>query len=145
MYFRFENREEGKRFTFFKKEREVKGQMVGHTEKSVFGTLSDGIKTGENNGRPIYENDYWNVSLCGKAYEKALQLEDNTRIVAVEFNIRNPYYKPTKKSYPQITITDFDVLENTENNTESGDKEFKEVPKELEKDMPFAEDKKKTK
>lgn len=135
MYFNFENREDGKRFTYFSKEREVRGEKVTHTDKSVFGNLSEGIKVGEKNGQPIWENDYWSVTFCGKAYEKALQLADKTRIVAVEFNIRNKYYEPTRKSYPQITITDFDVLESSSTNV-SGEG-FKDIPEELSKEVPF--------
>lgn len=134
MYLKFEDRTQGKRFTFFSKEREVNGQKVNHTDKCVFGTLSEGIKTGENNGQPIWENDYWNVTFCGKAYEKALQLKDKDRIVVVEMNVRNVYWKPTKKSYPQITVTDFDVLENATNNAGDG---FMNVPDGIDEELPF--------
>lgn len=110
MYIKFEDREQGKRFTFFKADRVINGEKVSHTDKSVFGTLSEGVKTGENNGKPIYENDYWNVAFCGKAYAEALSLKDKDRISVVEMNIRNVYSKSTKKSYPQIMVTDFDVI-----------------------------------
>lgn len=110
MYIKFENREEGKRFTFFTNEKIINGEKMKHTDKSVFGTLSEGIKTGENNGQPIYENDYWNVTFCGKAYNEALALKDKDRISVVEMNIRNVYSKKTKKSYAQIMVTDFDVI-----------------------------------
>lgn len=110
MYIKFENREDGKRFTFFSNERTINGEKVKHTDKSVFGTLSEGIKTGENNGQPIYENDYWNVTFCGKAYNEALALKDKDRISVVEMNVRNVYSQKTKKTYAQIMITDFDVI-----------------------------------
>lgn len=114
MFIKFNERTEGRRFTFFSKEREINGNKVSHTDKSVFGTLSEGIKTGENNGQPIWENDYWNVTFCGKAYEKALTLKNSDKIIVVEMNIRNVYSKNTKKSYPQITVTDFDIFEKNE-------------------------------
>ena len=133
MYFKIEDRNQGKRFTFFSKEREINGKKVSHTDKSVFGTLSEGIKTGENNGQPIYENDYWNVVFCGKAYEKALQLADKDRISVVECNIRNQYWKPTKKSYPQIMVMDFDVLESAG----TGGEGFMNVPDGIDEELPF--------
>ena len=118
MYIKIENRENGRRFTFFSREKEINGEKVTHTEKCVFGTLSDGIKTGENNGKPIYENDYWNTTFCGKAYEKALTLKDATRISVTEMNIRNVYSKQTKRNYPQITVTDFDIVGDEVTNDE---------------------------
>lgn len=125
MYIKFENREEGKKFTFFTNERMINGEKIKHTDKSVFGTLSEGIKTGENNGQPIYENDYWNVTFCGKAYNEALALKDKDRISVVEMNIRNVYSKKTKKSYAQIMVTDFDVInkvvDDEEDETEGND------------------------
>lgn len=120
MYIKFEDREKGKRFTFFTREREVNGEKVTHTDKSVFGTLSEGIKTGENNGQPIYENDYWDVTFCGKAYEKALSLKDKDKVCVTEMNVRNVYFKPTKKTYPQIMVTDFDVIAAEENADKDG-------------------------
>lgn len=112
MYIKFENRENGKKFTFFSSERTIDGEQVKMTDKCVFASLSEGIKTGENNGQPIFENDYWNATFCGKAYEKAKELKDKDRIIVVEMNIRNRYIN--KKSYPQITVTDFDVVSATD-------------------------------
>lgn len=80
MYIKIENQENARRFTFFKKERIVKGEKVYNTDKSVFGTLSEGIKVGEVNGQAVWENDYWNVTFCGKAYEKALTLKDKDKV-----------------------------------------------------------------
>ena len=125
MYFKFENREQGNRVSFFTREQEVNGVTILHTEKSVFGTISEGIKTGENNGQAIWENDYWKANFCGKAYKKALTLKDKDRISLVEMNIRNVYVKATKKSYPQVMIFDFDILSTAE---------FTEVADE---DLPF--------
>lgn len=123
MYIKFEDRTEGRRFTFFTREKEIDGQKTTHTARVVFGTLSEGIKTGENNGQPIWENDYWNAAFCGKAYEKALALKDKDRVCVTEMNVRNVYSKNTKKSYPQITVTDFDVMEKA-----AGGDEFVPVP-----------------
>lgn len=117
MYIKFDNREEGKRFTFFKNERTINGEKVSKTDRSVFATLSEGIKTGENNGKPIYENDYWNATFCGKAYNEALLLKDKDRISVVEMNIRNRYNKESKKNYPQIMVTDFDIISDGEAGT----------------------------
>ena len=110
MYIKIENKEQGRRFTFFSREKEVDGKKVTHTDKSVFSTLSEGIKTGENNGQAIWENDYWNTIFCGKAYEKALLLEDKTRIAITEMNIRNRYSKKTNREYPQILVFDFELI-----------------------------------
>lgn len=133
MYIKFENREQGKRFTFFKKERAINGTKVTHTTKSVFGTLSEGIKTGENNGQPIWENDYWSTTFCGKAYEKALTLKDGDRICVTEMNVRNVYSPKHKKTYPQIMVTDFDIL-NT--NEPEGDR-FMNIPDDMAEGLPF--------
>lgn len=113
MYFKL-TEEQGKRFTFFSREVEINGIKTNGTEKCVFGTLSEGIKTGENNGAPIYENDYWKASFCGKALEKAKKLKDKDKIVVTEMNVRNIYIKNNKKSYPQITVTEFELIEKTE-------------------------------
>lgn len=116
MYIKFEDKEKGKRFTFFSKEREIKGEKVTHTDKSVFAILSEGIKTGENNGQPIWENDHWNAFFCGKAYEKALELKNKDRIIVMEMNIRNVYHASTHRSYPQILVTDFYIPEEQQEN-----------------------------
>lgn len=136
MYIKFENREDGRRFTFFQKEREVNGSKVQSTDKCVFGTLSEGVKTGENNGKPIYENDYWSVTFCGKAYAEALALKDFDKISVVEMNVRNVYSKNTKKSYPQITVYDFDVV-SVSNVNEAGDDGFIPVPTGDEDELPY--------
>lgn len=135
MYIKFDDREQGRKFTFFKNERVINGEKVTHTEKCVFGTLSEGIKTGENNGNPIYENDYWNVTFCGKAYAEALSLKNKDRISVVEMNVRNVYSKTTKKSYPQIMVTDFDVIAvaPADENDEGG---YVNIPAD-ENDLPF--------
>lgn len=112
MYIKFETVDQGKYFTYFVKEKEVNGEKIRHTDKSVFGTLSEGIKTGVNNGKAIWENDYWDCIFCGKAYQKALNLSNKTRIIVTEMNIRNKYSKETKKSYPRIIVTDFSIVEN---------------------------------
>ena len=111
MFIKVENREQGKKVTFFSKEREVRGKKVSHTDKTVFATVSEGIKVSESNGEVIWENDYWTAYFCGKAYKKALMLKDFDRICIVEMNIRNVYSKERKVNYPKITITDFDVCE----------------------------------
>ena len=128
MYIKFENREQGRHFTFFSRKQKVNNESVTHTEKSVFGTLSDGIKTGENNGQPIYVNDYWQTAFCGKAYQKALELKDKDRISVIEMNIRNVYSSMTKKSYPQIMVTDFDIIST---NNDNGD-EYLKLPENVE-------------
>jgi len=110
MYIKFEKREEGRRFTYFPKEREINGEKVLHTDKCVFATLSDGVKVGEKNGRPIWENDNWQATFCGKAYQKALTLQEKDRISVTEMNVRNVYVRNIKKSFPQIMVTDFDII-----------------------------------
>lgn len=109
MYFKLE---EGKKFHFFSREREYEGEKTTHTDKAVFGSLSEGIKVGEAYGKPIWENDSWNACFCGKAYEAARELQDGARICVTEMNIRNRYISRTKKSYPQISVFDF-YLEET--------------------------------
>lgn len=123
MYFKL-TKEQERRFTFFTREVEINGEKTQSTEKCVFGTLSEGIRTGENNGVPIYENDYWKATFCGKALEKAKTLKDKDKIVVTEMNIRNIYSKNTKMSYPQITVTEFDFYtpEEKEEKTEGKEK-----------------------
>lgn len=133
--------ETGKRFTFFKKERVVNNERVTHTDKSVFGTLSEGIKVGEKNGQILWENDYWNTVFCGKAYQKALELEDKTRIIVTEMNVRNVYSRNTKRNYPQIMVTEFEIAESAGNeNPASGntdDDSFMNIPEGLDEELPF--------
>lgn len=114
MYIKFDKRDSGKKFSFFPREVEIDGNKVSHTDKVVFATLSESIKTGEDNGQPVWTNDYWSAGFCGKAYEKALLLKDKDRIIATEFNLRNIYNKDTKKNYPSISIFDFDVATSNE-------------------------------
>ena len=132
MYVKFEERAKGRIATFFTREKEINGEKVNNTDKSVFGTVSEGIKVGEKNGQPIWENDYWNATFCGKAYEKALTLKDKDKIVLIEMNIRNPYSSNTKKSYPQITVFDFDIY-NSENRTDVNSESFVE----MDENLPF--------
>lgn len=134
MFIRFEDREQGRRFTFFHNEKTINGEKVDHTDKCVFGSLSEGIKTGENNGQPIWENDYWNTTFCGKALEKALTLNDKDRICVVEMNIRNIYSKNTKRSYPQITVTDFDIMASNGSHTDENG--YMNIPENAE-ELPF--------
>lgn len=136
MFIKYENREQGRRFTFFLREREINGVKTDRTDKSVFATLSEGIKTGESNGVAIWENDYWNATFCGKAYEKALTLDSKDRISVVEMNVRNIYSKNTKKSYPQITVTDFDVIGCTKNGHSCDNEEFMTLP-DNDEGLPF--------
>lgn len=135
MFIKIENREQGRHFTFFSKEREINGEKVKHTEKSVFATLSEGIKVGEKNGQPLWENDYWNTVFCGKAYEKALTLKDRDRISVVEMNIRNIYVERVKKTFPQIMVTDFDIISTGNNSTDNDG--FMNVPEEVVHELPF--------
>lgn len=138
MYIKFENREQGKRFTFFPREREINGKKCNHTDKSVFGNVSEAIKVGEVNGQPQYEYDSWDARFCGKAYEKARNLVSKDKICVVEMNIRNVYHKESKKNYPQIMITDFDVIGETgvAGNGNSGD-EFLPIPDGVDEETPF--------
>lgn len=100
----------GRKFTFFTS-KDKGGKVKENTDKTVFGTLSEGIKVGEVKGITQYENDYWNARFCGKAYEKALTLTDQTRVVVTEMTIRNKRDAQTKRTYPQIMVTDFFVPE----------------------------------
>lgn len=139
MYIRFDDKDKGKRFTFFRQEREINGEKVTHTERTVFGNLSEGIKTGENNGQPIWENDYWNAAFCGKAYELALTLHNKDRIVVTEMNVRN--ICRNKKSYPQIMVTEFHVVASQHNSEETYQAEekgdFMPIPEEMNEELPF--------
>lgn len=49
---------------------------------------------------------------------------------------RNVYHKPSKKSYPQITVTDFDVV----GERATGDKDgFMNIPDGIDEELPFKE------
>lgn len=139
MYIKFDDKEKGKKFTFFKQEREINGEKVTHTERTVFGNLSEGIKTGENNGQPIWENDYWNAAFCGKAYEQALTLHNKDRIVVTEMNVRN--ICRNKKNYPQIMVTEFHVVASRNNAAEpeetEGKEEFMPIPDGMDEGLLF--------
>lgn len=132
MYIKLTN-ETGRKFTFFTRERVVNNEKVTHTEKSVFATLSEGIKVGEKNGQPLWENDYWDTVFCGKAYQNALDLKDKTRIIVTEMSIRNRYSKETKRNYPQIMVTEFIVASEEQN---SGSEN---VDSNSDEELPFAD------
>ena len=136
MYIKFENREQGKKFTFFTRKKRIAGQLVDHTDKSVFATLSESIKIGNDNGhgQPVWQNDYWNAVFCGKAYEKAIALADKDRIRVVEMSVRNEYNKDTKKSYPMIAVTDFDIISTGAGNRGDG---FINIPDNIGEELPF--------
>lgn len=115
MYIKFDDREKGKFFTFFSREVEKNGTKLRMTEKCVFATLSEAVRVGEANGKPLYEYDYWNATFCGKALEKAKTLKDKDKVQVTEMNVRNRYVSGRKMNYPQITVTDFDILEKSDN------------------------------
>lgn len=82
------------------------------TDKMVSGRISEGIKVGEENGKAKYEFESWNARFVGKALEKAKGLADKTKIVLTEWNAHNPYNKETKKSYPYILVSDFELAQD---------------------------------
>lgn len=143
MYIKFDDPEKGRRFTFFTREKEINGEKVNHTDKSVFATLSEGIRTGENNGQAIWVNDHWNALFCGKAYERALQLKNMDRVIVTEMNVRNIYYAPQHRNYPQIMVTDFYAPEEQPENCEDALPEeanedgFMNIPDGLDEELPF--------
>ena len=62
MFFKFDDREKGKKFTFFKNGKVINGEKIFETDKCVYGTLSDGINKVGKDGKSAWENDYWNVT-----------------------------------------------------------------------------------
>ena len=85
-----------------------------HTERVFYGRVSEAIKIGEENGKNKYEFESWNARFVGKAREKAEQLADKTSIMLTEWNIRCPYNKEKKRSFPYIMVMDFEIPENKE-------------------------------
>lgn len=53
----------------------------------------------------------WRTFFVGNAYEKALVLEDKDRIFVTEAKIENFYNKEQEKNYVQVTVFDFDEVE----------------------------------
>lgn len=87
-----------------------------NTDKLFNGRVSEAIKVGTlENGKPKYEFESWNARFVGKAYEKAKKLQNMTGIKLTEWSARNPYSKESKKNYPYLMVTDFEIVEK--NNT----------------------------
>ena len=91
-----------------------KDEYNKNTEKTIYGTVSEAIKTGkqDDNGKDVYEYENWNARFVGKAYERAKTLENNTRITLKEWSVRCPYVKEKKKAYPYIMVMDFEIRED---------------------------------
>lgn len=92
-----------------------------NTDKVAYGRISEAIKTGRKDGnKEIYEYETWNARFVGKAYEKAIEkLTDKAHITLTEWNVRNPYDKEKKRSYPYILIMDFEIRAK-DNNANKG-------------------------
>lgn len=114
--------EKGNYVTFFKDEN---GKQ---TEKMFSARISEGIKVGEQYGKPVYEFESWNARFVGKALEKAKQLESKTRIRLTEWNVHNPYDKERKKSYPYILVMDFETMNTEETTNDTGNTDDEDIP-----------------
>lgn len=73
-------------------------------------TVQANISTYEGEG-PDEERRYssWFTRFVGKAYEKALGLNDKDKIIIKSAKIENSYNKETEKLYVTVTVFDFKV------------------------------------
>ena len=81
-------------------------------DESRKNTVQANISTYEGKGQndePVYSS--WFTRFVGKAYEKALGLQDKDRIVIKEGKIENYYNKEKGKLYVSVTVFDFDMDE----------------------------------
>lgn len=87
------------------------------TPAITFGRVSEGIKTGrkDQTGKDVYEFENWNARFVGKAREKALSLEDKSRITLTQWAAHTGYNKEKKQSYPYLMVMDFEVQQKPQN------------------------------
>ena len=83
------------------------------TDKTIFGRVSESVRTGlkGDDGKDVYAYENWNARFVGKAYEKAKTLEDKTAIVLTNPDFHNPYNQEKGRTYPSITVFDFEIHE----------------------------------
>ncbi|MDD3946255.1 MAG: hypothetical protein PHI19_00250 [Clostridia bacterium] len=102
MYSKSEN---GNYVTYF----EVKDAK--NTDKVFHGRVSESIKgKPKEDGKHEWTFETWSARFVGGAYEKAKMLSDKASIRLTEYNVRKPYSKEKKSSYPYILIMDFEVV-----------------------------------
>ena len=56
----------------------------------------------------------WNTSFVGDAYDKAIELENKDKIILTNTKVENNYDKEKEKLYLNVTIFDFELLEEDE-------------------------------
>lgn len=56
----------------------------------------------------------WNTSFVGDAYDKATELENKDKIILTNAKVENNYDKEKEKLYLNVTIFDFELLEEDE-------------------------------
>ena len=89
------------RVRYFKSERQ---------EKSYYGKVSETIRVGEEQGKPVYAYETWDAWFWGDAKEKFSQLKNKQSIVLTKWACRVTYDKEKKRQYPYMVILDFEIL-----------------------------------
>lgn len=110
------------------------------TDKMIQGRISESVKTGrkDDQGKDIYEFESWNARFVGKAYEKAVNLADKSKITLTTWAARNPYSKEKKRSYPYLLVMDFEVQEaGQEHQADQDIPEFVLLGDEEDAQLPF--------
>lgn len=89
------------------------------SDKMVRGRFSESVKTGRKDaeGKDIYEYQSWPARFIGKAYEKAVNLADKSKITLTQWAAYNPYVKEKGLSYPYLLVMDFEVQEQGQEST----------------------------
>ncbi len=98
---------------YFKDEKAIEK----NTDKVFYGRLSESQDKFENGEKVEGEYSYesWNARFVGEAKKVAETLEDKSIVTIKQFDVRQPYDKDKKKSYPYVLVTKLEVGAHTAN------------------------------
>ena len=88
---------------YFKDEKAIER----NTEKVIYGRLSESHDKFENGAKVEGEYSYesWNARFVGDAKKVIETLDDKSVVTLKSFEVRQPYDKEKKQSYPYVLVT----------------------------------------
>lgn len=81
-------------------------------DKRVVCNLSEGEKQQDG----TYKNYNWRTTFVGKAFDKALTLNDKDVITVISGKVTNEYVKEKEKTYCNLVVFDFELQDGASNN-----------------------------
>ena len=90
---------------------EDKNAFERNTEKVIYGRLSESQDKYEN-GKKVegeYTYESWNARFVGDAKKIVENLKDQSVVTLKTFDVRQPYDKDKKQSYPYLLVSKLEV------------------------------------